>query len=118
MYKTCDNCYWRYYQPDSRYCGHCVSKPIKSICENHSMGCRHCATNKNGQRLYSEIVKWQYRGGRYCDECMADELGIERREYTGFQYFDAHGDFIGDSFDMDLEDIFLMNSRIEYLGEE
>jgi hypothetical protein len=49
---------------------------------------------------------------------MADAFGIERREYTGVQYFDVHGDFIGDSFEMDLEDIFLKNSRIEYLGDE
>jgi hypothetical protein len=116
--KTCDNCYWRYYQPDVKICGYHTDKPIENTCDNHSIGCKHCAINKNGQLIHKEIVKWQYRGEQYCDECMADAFGIERREYTGVQYFDVHGDFIGDSFEMDLEDIFLKNSRIEYLGEE
>ena len=113
MNKSCDNCYWRRVNNPSKFCILHATRPVENLCEHHSVGCEHCKAIN-----YSAIAKYKYVGEQYCEECMANRIGIERRERIVIQYFDSYGDFIGDGDSMDLEDIFLSDSMIECLEGE
>ena len=60
---------------------------------------------------------FKYKGKTYCNSCLAEELGIEAREVNYNQYYDVHGDFLGDDNDGTLEDILLNCSFVESLGD-
>jgi hypothetical protein len=113
MNKSCDNCYWTYMSPVPKFCGYNDTRPEENICENHDVGCEHCKWVS-----YTAVAKYQFKGEQYCEDCMANKIGIEQREYTVTQYFDSCGDYLGDSNSMDLEDVFLKDSMIECLDSE
>jgi hypothetical protein len=50
--------------------------------------------------------------------CALQNIGIEKREYVSYQYYDARGDYLGDSGDMDDDDILSSRSDVKGIEEE
>lgn len=96
------------------FCHFTQDRPIEDICKKYSKGCEHCKTNIQ----YEEEVQFRYKNDFYCADCLADRLGIEKREYTAYQYYDIHGNFLGDSDRNTLSDILLDCSFVEYIRED
>lgn len=122
MDKSCNNCYYstdesiRYELKSimNKWCILQVDKPSDNVCSKHEYGCEHC---KSGDS-YNDLVEFRYKNELYCTDCLADVLGIEKREYTAYQYYDIHGNFLGDSETNDLQNILLDCSFVERVGGE
>ena len=123
--KSCDNCYYKL--------SHETSNRVKSlqkygetnslkcaekteVCKSHTFGCESCYDEGFG--LYSEDATFKYDGKFYCETCCAEAVGIELRPYTAYQYYDAHGDFLGDSETDELQNILLNCRFVEYVGDD
>lgn len=111
MNKSCVNCYWRNRLHISRQINHCMyyQKTQTEVCDNHSFLCEDCE---------SDSAEWDYMGKRYCSMCALQNIGIEKREYVSYQYYDARGDYLGDSGDMDDDDILSSRSDVKGIEEE
>lgn len=112
--KSCDNCYFIIAQHSMSHCNHYTNSPINQICKHHAFGCEECISNLE----YSEIATFIYNGKRYCEDCLSSIIGIEKRPITVTQYYDLHGNYIGNSDDTELEDILLNFSGCTQIGNE
>ena len=112
--KSCNNCYFSIPESHKSHPVHCYYhdySPPKLFCHSHTFGCEEC----NNGELYSEIATFIYNGKRYCEDCLSSIIGIEKRPITVTQYYDLHGNYIGNSDDTELEDILLNFSGCEYI---
>lgn len=116
MNKSCDNCYYKINEKlrNSHFCTLVKEKPNENVCDKHSVGCESCSYNG----MYNEEAVFKCNGKLYCESCCAEAVGIEIRPYTAYQYYDAHGDFLGDSENVQLQDILLNCSVVEYIGDD
>ena len=122
MNKSCDNCYYKIGEKPrnalknitSNFCIMVKDKPIENICHMHTLGCESCSFGDS----YNSEATFKYNGKFYCESWCAEAVGIEIRPYTAYQYYDAHGDFLGDSETTELQDILLNCSVVEYIGDD
>lgn len=123
--KSCDNCYYKlsvetsnrvkdfqkYGETNNLGCA------VKTqVCKNHTFGCDGCYDEHN--EFYHDEAVFKYNDKLYCEKCYAEVVGIEIRPYTAYQYYDAHGDFLGNSETTELQDILLNCSVVEYIGDD
>ena len=125
MNKSCDNCYYKLsvetrtrIQDIQNYGDmyHLKCALQNEICKNHTFGCSGCYDERN--EFYHEEGTFKYNSKLYCEKCCAEAVGIELRPYTAYQYYDTHGDFLGDSETIELQDILLNCSVVEYIGDD
>ena len=128
MNKSCDNCYYKLSEVtqnklrDLQKYDKSISLNLcalevqnKNICQHWSLGCPNCS-DEHG--VFLNEATFKYKGKFYCEECCAKEVGIEIRPYIAYQFYDASGDFIGDSESMELQDVLLNCSIVEYIGDD
>lgn len=116
--KQCNTCYWKENNTDSnRHCGFQDEIPITKYCEEYNRKCEHCSWEFQGKQRYNNIAEFKYKNDYYCENCMSDKLGIEKRECTTYDYYDVHGNYLGNSNDINLENILLDCSFVEFVGE-
>lgn len=70
-------------------------------------------THEQGQLLYDAHM---YESRDSFNRKLEEITGIQAKKYTGYQYYDAAGNYVGDSCDCDVRDI-LSNAYIEIEGE-
>lgn len=118
MNKQCNNCYWKENNADSnRYCNFKNEIPTGKHCEEYSRKCEYCPCKLQGMQRYDSIAEYKYKDNYYCENCMSDKLGIEKRECTIYDYYDTFGNYLGSSNNTNLENILLDCSFIEFVGE-
>ena len=106
--KSCNNCYWKHTIHDfsKTHCHYHDEPQAQLICTNHTFICKECE---------EEIATFLYNGKQYCEDCLATIVGIDKRKVDYYQYYDAHGEYIGNSDDTELEGILLNFSGCEYI---
>lgn len=96
MEKSCEKCYWY----DLKF----KRSPCKE-CEDFSkfeLLCLECD---------ADVAKFEFEGKSYCADCMMQELGIEKREVTTYEYY-VNGDLVGNCDDyLDCEVIAIAHSK-------
>ena len=113
--KLCNNCYWKipYKNETHNFCGYYKTQPHTKICDNHNYQCEHCSWDFQGVQRYQDMATYVIGNEVYCEKCAASAVGIEIREYTAYQYYDAHGNFLGDSNEVGLDDVLRNCSFVE-----
>ena len=96
MDKSCDNCYFKNHAKHDGFCTRYTDIQT-DICDFYTFICKNCG----------DSAEWKYNGKHYCSSCALEKIGVEKRPYNSYQYFDAHGDYIGDSNELEDEDILL-----------
>lgn len=126
--KSCDNCYYKLSEitqnkiRDLQKYDKNISLNLcaldvkdKSVCQHWSLGCSHCG-DEYGEFLNEATFK--YKGKFYCEECCAKEVGIEIQPYKAYLFYDADGEYLGDSHNIELQDVLLNCSVVEYIGND
>jgi hypothetical protein len=110
LIKSCDNCYWKFGEPNSEFCAIQKEEPAEHVCSEHNFGCEGCKADFG----YVEEAIGVYRGVAYCEACCLDEISIKRIPYVAHQYY-RDGDFLGDSSDVDAIDLISDSGLVELL---